>query len=356
MRWHTLIPMVLVVGLAGLVGWLFLAHSTYDVVVYCSVDRDHSLTLIEGFGREAGLRVDFQGDLEADKSVGLAQRLSRERSSPRADVLWANEIMNTVWLAEDGVLDLLPADVLGSVPEPWRDPGGRWIAFGLRARVLLVNTQLLPDAKDRPTKVADLLDPRWAARGLTTCMAAPLAGTTYTHAVALLTRDLGSGTAFLEGVRQAADAGRLKVTTGNGPAASLARDPANKVAFGLTDTDDAWDAVEKGYPVEIVYPDQGEGGSGTMVIPNTLALVKGHPHPAAALRLLRWLARPELEAALAAGPSAQIPVRAGVPVPADGHVKRPGSEFRVMEVDWRAVGKNRDTWQDLLTRLFRPTK
>lgn len=356
MRWHTLVPMVIVVGLAGLMGWLFLADRTYDAVLYCSVDRDHSAGLIEQFGREAGLKIDFQGDLEADKSVGLAQRLSRERGNPRADVLWANEIMNTVWLAEDGVFDPLPDDVLAAFPERWRDPNRTWVAFGLRARVLLVNTALLPDKADWPTRVADLLNPAYKAKGLLTCMAAPLTGTTYTHAVALLTLSESAGKAFLEGVRQAADDGRLKLTTGNGNAMSLTRDPANKIAFCLTDTDDAWEARQRGFPVEVVYPDQGEGQPGTMVIPNTLALVKGRPHPEAALRLLRWIARPELEATLAAGPSAQMPVRPGVAVPADGHVKRPEQDFRVMDVDWRAVGKNRDTWLDLLTRLFKPAK
>ena len=52
--------------------------------------------------------------------------------------------------------------------------------------------------------------------------------------------------------------------------------------FGLTDTDDALEEVAKGMPVVIVYPDQRPDGLGTLFIPNTLAIIRGCPHPAAA--------------------------------------------------------------------------
>src|SRR5262245_33070957 len=132
MRWTLLTTFVLIVGLTGLLLWS-LSNQGADVVLYCSVDQDQSRPLADLFGQESGLRVDFQGDLEADKSVGLAQRLSREAPHPRADVFWANEPMNTIWLAEAGVLDPLPRDVLALFPERWHDPvAGRWVAFGLR--------------------------------------------------------------------------------------------------------------------------------------------------------------------------------------------------------------------------------
>ena len=70
------------------------------------------------------------------------------------------------------------------------------MAFGARARVFLVNTELLPNREDYPSSLEDLLDPKYKAMGLVTCMARPLTGTTYTHAVALLTRGRGGGQAL----------------------------------------------------------------------------------------------------------------------------------------------------------------
>ena len=51
------------------------------------------------------------------------------------------------------------------------------------------------------------------------------------------------------------------------------------MAFGLTDTDDAMGEVDAGSPVAIVYPDREPGQLGTLFIPNTLAMIKGAPHP-----------------------------------------------------------------------------
>ena len=82
-----------------------------------------------------------------------------------------------------------------------------------------------------------------------------------------------------------------------------------ELAFGLTDTDDAY--IEKtiqGMPVEIVFPDQGDDGLGALFIPNTLAIIKGSPHTKQAQQLINYLLSPEVEERLARSESAQIPL------------------------------------------------
>jgi iron(III) transport system substrate-binding protein len=262
--------------------------------------------------------------------------------------------MTTIHLGQQGILDKLPAGVAEQFPEAWRDPEGRYVAFGARARILLVNTELLPDPADHPTSVEDLLHPRYREKGLLTCMARPETGTTFTHATALLTKDEASARAFLERVARAGTGpdATVRLVTGNGPAMRDASDAANRVAFSLTDTDDAYVAIRQGAPVRVVYPDQGEGRPGTLVIPNTVALVSGRPHAGEVpAELLRWLVSPDTERRLAHGPSAQIPLRPGVEAPP--HVKVPGRDFRAMDVDWQAVGTNRDRWRDWLQATFR---
>ena len=58
----------------------------------------------------------------------------------------------------------------------------------------------------------------------------------------------------------------------------------------------------------IVYPDREPDGLGTLFIPNTLAIIKGAPHRKKPRALADYLLSPEVEAALASGPSAQIPL------------------------------------------------
>lgn len=346
-------PLVALLLLAAVFAWFLAGHAPHDVVLYCGVDQDQSRAMVEVFEKEHGLTVDFHGENEAYRSIGLPNRLTLEKDDPKADVYWSNEIMHMIHLADVGIIDELPKGLAETFPEAWRDPRGRFIQFGARARVLLVNTELLPDPKDHPRSVRDLLNPKYADRGLATSMARPLTGTTYTHAVAELTRDEAGAKAFFEAIVRAGEAGHVKLVKSNGQVMRTVSDAENKVAFGLTDTDDAWIAIQRGAPVVVVYPDQGEGDRGTMLIPNTAGLVRGRRHGEAAETLLRWLASPETEAALAAGPSAQIPVRPGVSVPDDGHVKLPGKDFRAAHVDWYATGANIDRWRDYLTKRFR---
>jgi iron(III) transport system substrate-binding protein len=344
-RW---LALLLVVGAGA--AWLLWPRPGSDVTLYCGVDQDQSRPVADAFEKATGLKVSYQGETEASRSLGLPGRLAAEKDHPVADVFWANEVMNVVVLRDRGVLAPLPAGVAERFPPAWRDAKGSYVAFAARARVLLVNTKVLPDPADRPASVDDLLSPRWGAAGRGVVVAKPLTGTTFTHAVALLARDEAKGRAFWRGVAERVEKGEVKAVSGNGAVMQLVKDPKNGYAFGLTDTDDARVAVEEGAPVEVVFPDQAEGRPGTCTIPNAVALVRGAPHAEAGKRLLDWLVSKETEALLAAGPSANMPVRDDVPAPP--HVKRPGKDFRVMEVDWDAVGAARDRWASFLQPLF----
>ena len=106
---------------------------------------------------------------------------------------------------------------------------------------------------------------------------------------------------------------------------------SGELAVGLTDTDDALAEVDKGMPVTLVYPDQGKGGLGTLFIPNTVAIIKGAPHPAAARRLVEYLLSAAVEERLATGPAGQIPLNAAVTVKT--RVETPRT-VRAMAVDF----------------------
>jgi iron(III) transport system substrate-binding protein len=62
----------------------------------------------------------------------------------------------------------------------------------------------------------------------------------------------------------------------------------------------------------MVYPDQD--GLGTLVIPSTVCLIRGAPHPQAARRLIDYLVSSEVESQLADGRAGYIPIRPDAPV------------------------------------------
>jgi iron(III) transport system substrate-binding protein len=80
--------------------------------------------------------------------------------------------------------------------------------------------------------------------------------------------------------------------------------------FGITDTDDALGAVERGAPVEIVAPDQDERG--TLVVPGTAALIRGAPHSREAALLMDYLLKPETEQVLIRSGFCQWSIRGNI--------------------------------------------
>ncbi len=290
-------------SLALIVGFLALglqlagcstAQSGQSVVVYVSVDQHFSEPILTKFEEETGIQVLAVYDVEAAKTTGLVNRLIAEKENPQADVFWSGEFAQTILLREEGVLAPYQSPSASDIPASYLDPEGYWSGFAGRARVILVNTKRVAPT-EYPASVYDLLDSRWSGEEIG--IAYPLFGTTATHAAALYAA-LGpeQGRAYFAQLR-----GRgVQVLDGNSVVRDLVAD--GRLALGLTDTDDACGAVRNRAPVAVIVPDQGEGQLGTLLIPNTVALIEGAPHEASGRSLIDFLlSRRVAEDLLAAG-------------------------------------------------------
>jgi iron(III) transport system substrate-binding protein len=312
-----------------------------DIVLYCSLDQEFAEPLIRQFEQESGLSVHAEFDIEASKTVGLVQRIREEGRNPRCDVFWSSEIGHTVQLGKDGFLESYDSPSAKDIPASFRDTEHRWTGFAARARVFIVNTQLV-DPKEI-TSMWDLVDPKWKGR---TAMAKPVTGTTLTHMAAIYAA-LGDkvGDEYLNRISQLAKTGDVNITNGNSSVARLVGD--GKLVFGWTDSDDCAVALERGAPVVAVYPDAQ--GCGTLLMPNSIAIAKGAPHLPAAQRFVDWVLRPETERLLAYSRSAQVPVRDSVPRPPS--VVSPG-QFKVLEVDYRRIGAELEKRSESFKQMF----
>lgn len=300
------LPSVVPVGLAVVAAVGVLAgcgHGGRRVVVYTSVDQVYAEPVLKAFELRTGIRVLPVYDVEAAKTTGLASRLMAEKNSPRADVFWNNEFAQTLKLKGEGVLDAYRSPSAAGVPPGFLDSDGFWAGLGGRARVFLVNTRLVA-SNDFPHSVLDLLDPKYPADRVG--MAMPLFGTAATQAAALYAAwGPGKARKFFEDVK----ARGIRIVDGNSVVRDLVVD--GQLMFGLTDTDDAEEAVRKGEErVRIVVPDQ-QNALGTLVVPGTVALICGAPHPEEARALLDYLLLPETEQALVRAGACQWPLRGG---------------------------------------------
>ena len=276
-----------------------------DVVIYCSVDMGFAEPILDDFARETGIKVHRQFDTEAGKTTGLLHKLLAERQNPRADVWWSSEIFGTMQLAAEGVLDAYQPTTADDIPRQYRDPDGRWMAFGLRGRVLAYDPKRTA-AEDVPRRWCDLADPKYKGR---IAMADPRFGTTRGHMATLLSLwGEPAMTHFYEGLR----ANGFRRSDGNSHSVLLL--VRGVVDFAATDTDDVIVAQQRGDSVAMVYPDlDAPGGKrkfpGTLWIPSSVALVKGAPHGAAARKLIDYLASARIEERLYASDSRSVPVR-----------------------------------------------
>jgi iron(III) transport system substrate-binding protein len=312
------------------------------VVLYCAQDQEFAAGLLDDFRQRTGLTVAPKFDTEKDKSVSLYTEIVHEKSRPRCDVFWNNEILSTIRLQRQGLLDPYDSPSAKPYPPSARAADHTWTAFAQRARVLVVNTDLVKEA-DRPARLLDLTGERWRGRAV---MAKPVHGTALTQAVCLF-EVLGGGRAreYFRGLKNNGmhiAPGNMQVAEWVGRGRTPRGDPA---AVGVTDTDDALEEVRAGHPVAIVFPDR-RGGTpgrmGTLFIPNTLAVLKGSPNPASARRLVDFLLGPEVEARLAEGDSHQIPVNPEVKAKLPGEVETPATAH-AMGVDWYRAA---DLWDE----------
>ncbi len=295
-----------------------------DVVVYTSVDQVFSEPVFRYCEESTSLRVRTVFDTEETKSTGILSRLIAEANQPQADVFWSGDPVRPFVLIDRGLVEPHTSAVTAGLPAAFRAEDGTWTGFAARARVLLINTnRVASDAM--PRSIRDLADPRWRGQ---IAIANPLFGTTTMHIAALFTEWGDEETQrFLASLRE----NQVRVTSSNGEVKRLV--VGGEIAFGLTDTDDAYQAVKSGSPVAVVYPDQD--GMGTLFMPTTVVLIKGGPHQAAGRRLIDCLLGAEVERRMAEA-AAHMPLRSGVGTPAG--VRR-AEDVRVMTVDYPRVAE-----------------
>lgn len=316
--------------LAGCIG-----KSENEIVVYAALDKEFSEPILERFEKDSGFKVLPKFDQESNKTVGLANEIIQQAARQRCDVFWNNEILHTLRLEKQGLLEVYQSPLANQYPQQFVSATGKWHGFAARGRVLIVNTELLPNESERPTSILELANAKWKGN----CgIAKPLFGTTATHA-AVLFAEWGEerATEFLTKV-----AGNAIVEGGNKQVAvNVAR---GRYAFGITDTDDAIIEIENGNPVVIVFPDQAEGQMGAMLIPNTLCIVKGGPNTERAKKLVDFLLKAETESVLAAGSSAQIPLNKNSNTKSRVEPK----QLKIMDVDFQ---KAADGWEESAGRV-----
>jgi iron(III) transport system substrate-binding protein len=275
------------------------------VVVYTTVDQIFSEPVLKDFENQTGISVKAVYDTEETKSTGVLNRLIAEKDNPQSDVFWSGDPVRTIMLKNKGITSPYQSAVANDIDKVFKDPKYHWTGFSARARVLIYNKTLLKQ-ENIPLSIFDLTKEQYRGK---VALANPLFGTTTFHMAALFAA-VGDEKArqFFADLKS----NDVVIATSNGDVKK--RVVQGEISIGLTDTDDAYEAIKEGAEIGIVFLDQQ--GIGSLVMPNTVNLINNSPHSENGKKLIDFLLSKETESKLAIS-CAQMPLHKGVETPED---------------------------------------
>ncbi len=271
-------------------------------------------------------------------SQDALDRIRTERGNPQADLWWGGPMLLFDRAEKEGLLDFYKPSWEGSVAAEARSEESFWYGTALLPEVIMYNSRLV-DSSQAPHDWDDLLLPRWKDRII---IRLPLAsGTMRMMFAAIMERELrrtGSTDAGLQWLR-ALDANTR----------SYAADPTQlylKIAReeGAVSIWDLPDVViqtrEHGYPFAFCIP-----ASGTPVITDGIAIIRGARHRAAAASFYEYVTSIE-NTILQADRFFRIPARLDIP-----HASLPSwiaqLHIQPMDIDWRKISSREQEWMRL---------
>ena len=260
------------------------AAAADTVVVYSALDREFSEPLLKATRNRAAARVLSKFDVESTKTVGLTNLIIAEAAPPALRPVLEQRDPEHAPAQGKGLARPVPAQPGGRHSRDVQGQGRHVVRLRRPARILIVNTKLVAEA-DRPKGIKRSCSTRSgrARSASPSRSSAPRQPTPPACSPPGATR---RPRAYFHDLK----ANGVQVLSGNKQVATAVG--SGQIAFGLTDTDDAMGEIEAGSPVAIVYPDREPDELGTLFIPNTLAIMKGSPHPKAAEALADHLLSP----------------------------------------------------------------
>ncbi|MAI67279.1 MAG: hypothetical protein CMJ26_05330 [Phycisphaerae bacterium] len=275
----------------ALVGCSSNVDDNKTVTVYVSADEQIAREVFDLFTKKTGIEVAWVGDTEASKTTALVQRILREKNDPVADVFWSSEILGTIQLTKQNAFTSHNSTSATAWPREFRDEEFSWFAFSPRARVIAYN----PDK----TLPSELPETWWEYSN--SAMADPRFGTTGTHiAVLSLYPEL-----FKKFVST-----RSTIPLLGGNAATVQAVIDGSAKYAMTDSDDVHAGIARGASLAMHYPLHHEGkDGGTLLIPNTVAIIRNCLHPDTASIFVDFLLSDQVATHLAESTSHNIPLQ-----------------------------------------------
>jgi iron(III) transport system substrate-binding protein len=310
--------------------------------LYSSRHYQTDEALYAGFTKQTGIKINR---IEAGEDP-LIERIRSEGERSPADVLITVDA-GRLWRAEQlGLFQPVKSAVLESrIPESFREPGGRWYGFSLRARVIAYNK-----SKVRPGEIAtyeQLADPKWKGR---VCMRSStniynlsLMGALINHLGEQKAEGWARGVhANLAHQPKGGDTDQLKAVASGACDVTI----SNQYYYARLARSNKPEEREVAGKLGIVFPNQGT--TGTHVNVSGAGVMKNAPNREAAIKFLEYLASDEAQRYFAEGNN-EWPVVQGVKP--ENPVLASFGEFQRDRINVAILGRNQPSSQKIYDRV-----
>ena len=311
-----------------------------ELVLYSARREALMLPTVEAFQKKTGVKV----AVKSGGSAELRELISQEGAATKADIYFTTDWVDAELLRRRNLLAPHTSPLSQGVPAEFRAADGTWTGVIARSRNIMVNTTLVKRA-EYPTSVFDLTDPKWKGRVAASSLRD---GVPIWLASLILLKGEAATVSYIETMIKT---NGMKVLSGGSDVANAVSQ--GEFAAGLVNHYYYVPKKREGAPVDLIYPDQGAGQIGTLVIPLAVAATKYAPRPNVAKAFIDFVLTPEGAAPMMTM-EGEMPLRPDVPLGDHGapgvlrmhEIKRPAP----FDVDKLIAARDRAI--ELFTPLF----
>jgi iron(III) transport system substrate-binding protein len=304
-----------------------------ELIVYSTHGPD-MLRVIESEFEKAHPDVDLQWIDMGSQEV--LDRVRSEKANPQADVWYGapNNLFQTA--ADQGLLDTIRPSWAASVASQ-SDEQGRYYGIYLTPEVIAYNRDAV-DSASAPHDWDDVLAPQWKGKVL---IRDPLASGTMRTIFGMFLlrsiRETGDTTAGWQWLRRLDGQTRDYVLNPTLLYQKLSRREGVVTLWDLPDIEVL--RSKTGYPIDYTIPT-----SGTPVVVDGVAVVKGASHPDLAREFVEFVGSPTL-VTLAARQFFRLPARTDIPADSlPPTLRRAQREIRPEPIDWDLLQRQGPEW------------
>lgn len=219
-------------------------------------------------------------------SQDIITRLRAEKANPQADVWWGASAVTFAQAADEDLLDPYQPAWGSTIADEAHDPQYRWVGVYETPEIIVYNSETVQEA-DAPKDWDDLLDPKWRGKIL---LRDPISSDTMrTIFGAIILKEwpkTNSPQAGYDWLTRFAENTKDYSPSWDAVLTALHRQEASLSVWNMPDVRRVVD--ERGFKLGISYPK-----SGSPVVIDGIALVKGGPHAEGAKLFYEFVNSPE---------------------------------------------------------------